>query len=414
MQKTLLTIIAVFIIVITSIAQEKNVAVIAPFDHEDKVQLMYENLIKSKLTEIIAETEGYKAFSRTDLNTIIDEHHFQRTGVVKDDEIRRIGEMTGATHVCVSEVSTADDYMTIAARIIEIETAEVMIEKSEFVKADPEAINIGCITLAYKLVGRVVDFISDVGVGDSDISFSDYNKPSLSTGFSDYNEKVAGIEIEMVAVAGGTFQMGCTNEQTNCYDNEKPVHTVSVEDYYIGRFEISQMQWQAIMGTNPSSKSKGFGGIYPVNNVSWNDVQSFLIKLNQLTNKRYRLPTEAEWEYAARGGDKSKGFLYSGSNDIKSVAWYTGNSKNKAHPVGQNLPNELDIYDMSGNVWEWCASWYARYSKDGEDANPSNSDRIIRGGGWLSQDRKCRVVTRDYTDPDDYDDNIGFRIAFPR
>ena len=162
-------------------------------------------------------------------------------------------------------------------------------------------------------------------------------------------------QIEMVFVKGGTFMMGATPEQgSDAGDGEKPVHSVTVSDFYIGKYEVTQAQWKAVMGKNPSHYK---GENRPVERVSWYDIQKFIEKLNAKTGKRYRLPTEAEWEYAARGGNQSKGYKYSGSNDIGSVAWYTNNSGDRTHPVGQKQPNELGLYDMTGNVWEWCSDW---------------------------------------------------------
>ena len=163
----------------------------------------------------------------------------------------------------------------------------------------------------------------------------------------------------MVFVQGGSFQMGSNNGQSD----EKPVHSVTVSDFYIVKYEVTQKEWRDIMGSNPS---KWKGDNLPVEKVSWDDVQTFIKKLNAKTGLNYRLPTEAEWEYAARGGNKSNGYKYSGSNDIGSVAWYASNSGSKTHSVGQKKPNELGIYDMTGNVWEWCNDWYGDYSSSSQ------------------------------------------------
>jgi formylglycine-generating enzyme len=221
--------------------------------------------------------------------------------------------------------------------------------------------------------------------------------------------------IEMVFVKGGTFTMGCTAEQGNYGDDEKPAHQVTVSDFYMGKFEVTQKQWREIMGTNPSYFKNCDD--CPVEQVSWNNIQEFIKKLNQKTGKKYRLPTEAEWEFAARGGVETHGRAskkYAGSNNIDDVAWYSENSNSKTHPVGQKQPNELGLYDMSGNVWEWCSDWYGSYSS-GSQTNPqgpsSGFDCVIRGGSWDCYPQPCRVANRNYYSPDDRNLNIGFRLS---
>ena len=216
----------------------------------------------------------------------------------------------------------------------------------------------------------------------------------------------------MVYVKGGSFAMGATAEQgSDAQSDEKPTHSVTVSDFYIGKYEVTQAQWEAIMGTNPSNWK---GDNLPVENVSWNDVQEFITKLNAQTGKKYRLPTEAEWEYAARGGNQSKGYKYSGSNSISNIAWYDANSNKMTHIVGQKSPNELGIYDMSGNVWEWCQDWLGNYNSSFQ-TNPtgpsSGSYRILRGGSWSYIARTCRVSIRGYSKPADRYNRHGFRLA---
>ena len=221
-------------------------------------------------------------------------------------------------------------------------------------------------------------------------------------------------EIEMVWVSGGTFTMGATSEQgSDAYDSEKPAHSVTLSGYYIGKYEVTQKLWKAVMGNNPSYFK---GDNLPVERVSWNDVQEFIRELNQLTGKSYRLPTEAEWEYAARGGSNSRGYKYSGSDNVGSVAWYYENSGSTTHPVGSKSPNELGIYDMSGNVSEWCQDRWARnYYSSSPQRNPqgpaSGSNRVCRGGGWGYFARFCRVSSRDYYSPGDGYSFLGFRLV---
>ena len=181
-----------------------------------------------------------------------------------------------------------------------------------------------------------------------------------------------GVSFEMVEVRGGTFRMGATSEQgSDACDWEKPVHSVTLSGYNIGKTEVTQELWQAVMGSNPSRFK---GDNMPVECVSWDDCQEFIRKLNSLTSQNFRLPTEAEWEFACRGGNNSRGYKYSGSNYIDNVAWYDGNSGDKTHPVATKSPNELGIYDMSGNVWEWCNDWGGGYSSCLLYTSPSPRD----------------------------------------
>ena len=207
---------------------------------------------------------------------------------------------------------------------------------------------------------------------------------------------VNGIKYNMVWVEGGTFRMGATSEQgSDAESDEKPAHSVTLSGFYIGKTEVTQALWKAVMGSNPSEFK---GDNRPVESVSWDDCQAFIRKLNALTGQNFRLPTEAEWEFACRGGNNSRGYKYSGSNYIDNVAWYRDNSGSKTHPVGTKAPNELGIYDMSGNVVEWCNDWYGGYTS-GRQTNPKGpyvgSDRVNRGGGWCGIGaRGCRSSNR--------------------
>ena len=192
---------------------------------------------------------------------------------------------------------------------------------------------------------------------------------------------------------------------------EKPVHNVTLSDYYMGETEVTQELWEAVMGTN-SSNFRGLNK--PVENVSWEECQEFIAKLNEMTGKNFSLPTEAQWEYAARGGNKSHGYKYSGSNTISEVAWYGNNSSLSTHRVGAKSPNELGLYDMSGNVWEWCSDRYGEYSASSQ-MNPTGpttgSSRVCRGGGWDSSATYCRVVNRLINSYGDRYFFYGFRLA---
>ena len=234
---------------------------------------------------------------------------------------------------------------------------------------------------------------------------------------------VNGVTFKMVAVEGGTFTMGATAEQGSDADtNEKPAHQVTLSSYSIGETEVTQALWVAVMGSNPSYFTGNLQR--PVERVSWNDCQAFISRLNDLTGKNFRLPTEAEWEYAARGGNKSQGYKYAGSNDINTVTWYWDNIPSQSsgtdgygtQPVATKAHNELGLYDMSGNVWEWCQDWYSSsYYSNSPTVNPtgptSGSGRVRRGGSWFSIAGSCRVSIRDNDYPSGAGLNLGLRLA---
>ena len=210
----------------------------------------------------------------------------------------------------------------------------------------------------------------------------------------------------MVYVSGGTFIMGGDESS-----DQTPTHSVTLSSYYICKYEVTQALWRAVMGSNPS---KFKGDNLPVEQVSWNDCQTFINRLNSYTGRNFRLPTEAEWEFAARGGNYSRHYKYSGSNYIGDVAWYTDNSGNRTHPVGTKQANELGLYDMSGNVWEWCSDWYGSYSSYSQ-SNPTGATsgfgRVERGGNWCGLARYCCSSHRSYYAPGNSFDDLGLRLV---
>ena len=297
------------------------------------------------------------------------------------------------------------------------------------------------------LIMLVLDCSSSLGSQFSTVKTQATNFISKLAGYGN-DSKFTAIDIdyvdifellsydEMVIVEGGTFTMGATAEQgSDYYSDELPTHQVTLSDYCIGKYEVTQQLWEYVMsysgtcadgssmsayasdvwlGSNPSS-SYGVGDYYPAYYVRYDDIVNiFLPRLNKITGRTYRLPTEAEWEFAARGGKQSKGYKYSGSDNIGDVAWYTDNSDHESHQVGTKQPNELGIYDMSGNVFEWCSDWYGRYSSSAQ-TNPtgpsSGSNRVLRGGSWGYDARNCRVSYRDPDYPSDRYDDCGFRVV---
>lgn len=226
---------------------------------------------------------------------------------------------------------------------------------------------------------------------------------------------VNGIIFNMLPVEGGQFVMGATSEQHgDAYDNEAPAHSVRVDDYYLGETVVTQALWDAVMDDTTEENPE-----LPVTGKSWSECQAFIRKLNDLTSRHFRMPTEAEWEYAARGGKKGRGCKYAGSNNLDDVAWYDKNSGRVIHPAKQKRPNELGLYDMSGNVWEWCADWYGEYERaeEGEEETAHNpqgprrgSQRVVRGASSSYYAQSCRVSCRLPLDPLG-NASTGFRLA---
>ena len=226
------------------------------------------------------------------------------------------------------------------------------------------------------------------------------------------------VALEMVYVRGGTFTMGSNSARglkVN-YDASQPEHNVTVGDYFIGRYEVTQEQWRGVMDASPSRFA---GDSLPVEQVSWDDAQQFCAMLSQMTGYRFRLPTEAEWEYAARGGSLARGYTFAGSNDREDVAWYCVNSGGHTHTVGQRQPNELGLFDMSGNVAEWCTDWMSPYSDmitDGDTlVNPrgprSGDSRVLRGGHYNSTSPGCTVYDRGWYLPSGRYEFYGLRVV---
>jgi sulfatase modifying factor 1 len=231
------------------------------------------------------------------------------------------------------------------------------------------------------------------------------------------------VNVQMIFVKGGNFFMGSDDHKflADEYNNERPLHRVNVSSYYIGKYEVTLGQWRHIMGIKPPAYTGVDYGNKdcdncPVVKVSWEDIQEYIKRLNAKTGKKYRLPTETEWEFAAKGGKYSKGYKYSGSNKINEVAWY-GKEKGSTHPVGKKIANELGIFDLTGNAMEWCEDWYGEdyYKKTVDEINPkgpaTGQKRILRGGSYFDDDVVCRSVYRSRLEPTARQWNIGFRLA---
>lgn len=233
--------------------------------------------------------------------------------------------------------------------------------------------------------------------------------PAVQRG-STWVDPITGITF--IEVQGGEFEMGCGPWSGDCGGNEKPAHTVSLDNFWLGQHEVTQGQWAKVMGSNPSHFRRG--NTYPVENVSWDHVQEFIRKLNGMSDVKYRLPTESEWEYAARSGGKQE--LYSGGSDLDTLAWSSINSEHSTHPVGRKAPNSLGLYDMSGNVGEWVqdifdSKAYSTHKRNNPIHTAFGLHRVLRGGSWLSTKNMLRSTSRDYAAPSYANTGSGFRIV---
>lgn len=400
----------------------KKVAILETVDKMGNVPYGVLLQVRSSLTYAISSNAGYEGYDRVDMAAITGEQNFQRTGMVSDEQIKRLGEMTGAAYVLIAEAALYDDQnIIIAAKILDVETGGVMSSTPPAVAPkDPTKMAEACIRCSQTLVGGKMPTRTTTTTTYSQTGYASQPAPAAN---QDFTETAWGINMKMIWVEGGDFLMGCTSEQGNCESDEQNVRRVTVDGFYIGMLEVTQSQWEKVVGTSIyQQKSKaggnstyGVGPDYPMYYVSWDEAMEFCRLLSNKTGRTYTLPTEAQWEYAARGGNKNEGAKYAGSNMIDAVAWYTDNSGSSTHIVGSKRANALGIYDMSGNVWEWCKDWYANSYVSYDTNNPvgpsSGSSRVLRGGSWYDSASYCRVANRSSNSPGDRDYSLGFRVV---
>ena len=367
-------------------------------------------------TELKAETTYYYRMSLNTENGKVesDTKTFTTTDcclIVTTSEVTKIG-VTTAT--CGGNVTYEGDYAVTARGVCWSTTDNPTVSDSHTVDGSGAGAFTSSIT---GLTGNTTYYVRAYAISSEGTDYGEVRtfrtiNPTPST--PSISITVNGVSFEMVYVEGGTFEMGATTEQGgDTWGDEYPVHSVTLDGYYIGKYEVTQELWEAVMGSNPSYFN---GSQNPVERVSWNDCQEFISRLNSLTGRTFRLPTEAEWEYAARGGNKSRHYKYSGSNNIDDVAWYDDNTGRKTHPVGTKSANELGIYDMSGNVFEWCSDWYDYdYYSSGAQTNPqgpsTGSYRVLRGGSGDDFASYCRVSLRFNSDPGYSYYFFGLRLA---
>ena len=368
--------------------QTQKVAILETVDKESVVPYGVKLMIRSKLAYAITKTSGYEGYDRVDISSIMSEQEFQRTGLVNETQIKRLGEMTGADYILIAEVAKLDNtHILIISKILNVETAKLEKVSDIQTTTNSEDMEKACRELAVRLLG--------IQRGKNITTSSPNNKKSSSR---DFIETAVGLNMRMIYIEGGKFMLETPKDR-------RGKNSVKLASYYIGECEITQKQWERIMGTsiqqqarNHSIDNRSIDPDTPIYYVSWEDAWEFCQELSRITGKKYCLPTVAQWEYAARGGKKDEGTKYSGSWSIDAVAWYADNSNYYAHPVKTKRPNGLGLYDMSGNVWEWCA--------DGSD-----SYRSLRGGSWSGNDRHCCVSYQHGATPTIRYDDIGFRVV---
>ncbi len=329
------------------------------------------------------------------------------------DFIAEITEAASSSLSSSSSTGTAQSY-TQSTEPVDVSTihptgwpdtqehATVSVQEANKKKKRFNMVSIVGLIFGVFAVVAAIKFWSESSVREVPIAMDEVDSPTETF-------TVNGVSFSMVPVEGGTFMMGSNNGD----DDEKPVHSVTLSDYMIGETEVTQALWEAVMGSNPSYRK---GDNLPVEQVSWNDCQEFIRKLNSITGQRFRLPTEAEWEYAARGGSMSQGYEYSGSDNLGDVAWYYENSGDKTHSVKTKDSNELGLYDMSGNVWEWCEDWYdinaySSHSSSNPKGPSSGSRCVYRGGSYYYGATYCRAPFRRDNYPSFRNGTVGFRLA---
>ena len=427
MKKLLILLLSALSMMAYAQTEIKRVAILETVDKAGDVNYGVKTLLRQSITFAITRTAGYEGYNRVDMAQIMGEHNFQRTGYVSDEQIKKLGQMTGAAFVLIAEAANYDPtHIVILANLVNVESGRIVNSSIPIVAPTaPEGMSKSCADLAKMLLSINDNSHSTTTPTNHQSDNSSYSyTPQLTTN-QDFIETAWGINMKMIWVEGGDFLMGCTSEQGgDCGSAEQNVHRVTVDGFYIGMLEVTQSQWEKVVGTSISQQRNkkgsdyslyGVGPDYPMYYVSWDEAMEFCRLLSNKTGRTYTLPTEAQWEYAARGGNKNEGAKYAGSNMIDAVAWYTDNSGSSTNIVGSKRANALGIYDMSGNVWEWCKDWYADSYVSYDTNNPvgpsSGSYRVFRGGSWFHDASYCRVASRGYHSSGYRYYILGFRVV---
>lgn len=406
--KRLYAILILLAVCLCSSAESYRVAMTKPHKGYGKVDDFDVATLSAALEKAIGRSGEYKIVARgAGIDILMKDFDFEAQGVLTKSEQARLVSIGNVDFICMSSVDCKNGKYLIRAKFIDKNSGEYSNIVSSWV-SDWDRIYQECENLASELTEMT----------------NNREEDGEHKGF-DYTERAYGMDMKMIFVQGGEFLMGGTSEQgDDADDDEQVIRRVTLGDFCIGQFEVTQAQWEAVMGTslvqqrNKANRSWplcGKGPKYPIYYVNWEEASEFCRILSNKTGRNYRLPTEAEWEYAARGGQKSGRTRYSGSNMVEYVAWFSGNSGKTVHPVGGRNANELDIYDMSGNVREWCYDWYADVYDETLTDNPTGpSDgvgRVLRGGSWNDYAGYCRVSYRRSNTPDCRYNFYGFRVV---
>jgi formylglycine-generating enzyme required for sulfatase activity/TolB-like protein len=359
---------------------------IAVFDFENHggLESSEVKILTARLQGEMVKAGGYKVVERKKIEKVFEEQKFQMSGCVEECLIE-IGKLLGAKQIVIGDVGKFGSTYTINARLVDATTGEI-IRASDF---DTDGSIDGLLKTGMQIIATELSGQKAKKTKPTQVYETPIKQPTVSVP-----------NIDMVFVEGGTFQMGSNSRR----EVERPIHTVTVSSFYMDKTEVTQAEYRKVMGENPSS----FSGCddCPVEMVTWHDANTYAKKVGK------RLPTEAEWEYAARGGNKSKGYTYSGGNDLNAVGWFFKTGGDKTHPVAQKQPNELGLYDMSGNVWEWCSDWFGFYDLFPPKYDPqgpnSGSSRVLRSGPFVNN---SRVAHRDAADPNYGWNDRGFRLV---
>lgn len=405
---------------LTAFAQPKKVAVyIAKNDGWSQITKNNAIVFANALQLQVNQLPQYTAVERSNKYGALlsQEHSYQRNGQVDESQVAELGKQDGVDIVLgVSILEYDNNTWYVVWKMIDVVKADLLFG-NYLMKRVSDIMEVD--NIAKELSNQIRGGASQVNYNSSNGS----NNSSYSNSGQDFVENAWDINMKMIWVEGGEFMMGCTSEQGGCESDEQNVRRVTVDGFYIGMLEVTQSQWEKVVGTNiytqknkaNGSSTYGVGPDYPMYYVSWEEAMEFCRLLSNKTGKTYTLPTEAQWEYAARGGKRADGAKYAGSNMIDAVAWYTDNSGGSTHPCGTKRANALGIYDMSGNVYEWCKDWYSSSYTSYDTNNPtgpsSGSDRVNRGGSWRGNAAYCRVAVRNGISPGGRGYGLGFRVV---